>query len=501
MAATQPVPISLPRFTTEEEEIWFSSNSHLGDYMGPLVAISTPDAISTPGVTPTADDTNWLETTMESLGNGTPTVQIDVSTPTSAVQQDSQSDNQWPGITDFGIETVTARPVVNDADESNDTSAQTPIDGDAGMCMADPIDFGFFPNFEDVEQDSISDEEQKQEDLALDEEEAGAPQLKRVKCRDSCPDQPDAQNKSNSQTKAVIETRKSGRTRRRTPRVVKAKLVDTDNESKKTKKNGTRTNGRGRGSRGRTKNTSKKASENTPAPVSKKRNSSRSKSKAGDIEAQKRKREERLRRNRESANRSRIRKKKEMLELKQNVVVLRERVNVLNTRIEQLEEENENLRGKLQSYNTQASPFKPVVTVFALVFAVTFFAQSSALPGASLGTSVSGSTGKVLLSPLTNPSKFKGNGFLLAPILDLFPDSTINSFLSSGFLPVLVDIVTKFFVAFLLAALCAACFYYGRALRNNSKRKSDAVNGKTESGYTCERHPLALGEDEDNDFV
>jgi len=510
MAAVQPiVPATLARFSTEEEEIWFSNSSNLGDYMGPLHAVATPDVGSaldeTPTLdatpTPTPDDTKWLETTMETLANGTPTIQNDVSSPNSEVQQIADTPN-WFGITDFGIEAVTARPVTDDADENNDTvwkpevSAQTP-NSDAGICMADPIDFGFFPNFEDVEQESISEEEQKQEDLALDEEEAGAPQSKRIK-----------QKKFSAEANPATETRKSGRTRRRSSRVVAQEdPVDTENQNKKTKKSGTRSKGRGRSLRGRSKNASKKASENTPAPkkknvAPKRKNVARSKSKAGspdDAETQKRKREERLRRNRESANRSRIRKKKEMLELKKNVVVLRETVNTLNIRIKELEKENKNLRGKLQSYGSQASPLKPVVTVFALVFAVTFFAQSSALPGTSLGTNVGGSRGKVLLSPVANPSKFKGTGFLLAPILDLFPDSAINSFLSSGFLPLMVDIVSKLFVAFLLAALCAACFYYWRTLRNSSSRKSEAVNGKAESEYISERHSFALVDD--SDFV
>merc|ERR1712032_1414301 len=182
----------------------------------------------------------------------------------------------------------------------------------------------------------------------------------------------------------------------------------------------------------------------------------------------KRKREERLRRNRESANRSRIRKKKEMHELKENVVLLREKVVTLTNRIEELEESNQGLREKLAMYKKPGHSYKPAVTVFALVFTVAFFAQPSTVAQAGFARLPGQGASKVMggLGKFGQGSKT----FLLAPFIDLFSNSAIDSALSMPVLPTIISIVSKVFIALILATVCALLFHYFGSLRQNENR-------------------------------
>jgi len=182
----------------------------------------------------------------------------------------------------------------------------------------------------------------------------------------------------------------------------------------------------------------------------------------------KRKREERLRRNRESANRSRIRKKKEMHELKQDVVTLRQKVGTLTTRIEELEADNQGLREQLAMYKKPQNSLKPAVTVFALVFTVAFFAQPSAVPQVGLAQLPGQGASKVMsgLGRFGQGSKT----FLLAPIIDMFSNSALDAALSAPGLTAIVGIVTRLFIAVVLASLCALCFHYFGIFQRSKKR-------------------------------
>ena len=183
----------------------------------------------------------------------------------------------------------------------------------------------------------------------------------------------------------------------------------------------------------------------------------------------KRKREERLRRNRESANRSRIRKKQEMHTLKQDVVLLRQKVVTLSNRIEELEESNQGLRERLAMYKKPQNSYKPAVTVFALVFTVAFFAQPSTVPQVGLAQLPGQGASKVMsgLGRFGQGSKT----FLLAPIIDMFSNSALDAALSTPGLTTVLGIVTKLFIAVVLASLCALCFHYFGSFRWSNKRQ------------------------------
>merc|ERR1712226_191880 len=167
-----------------------------------------------------------------------------------------------------------------------------------------------------------------------------------------------------------------------------------------------------------------------------------------------------------SANRSRIRKKKELHELKQNVVLLRQKVVTLSSRIEELEENNQDLRERLAMYKKPANSYKSAVTVFALVFTVSFFAQPAAVPQAGLAQLPSQGASKVLSGFGT------GRAFLLAPFIDLFSDHAIDAALSTPVLPTIITVATKITIAFALASMCAFFFHYVGTLWGRRQSKS-----------------------------
>merc|ERR1712224_175913 len=206
-------------------------------------------------------------------------------------------------------------------------------------------------------------------------------------------------------------------------------------------------------------------------PRRRKAKGDKTKKKSGPVSpvTSKRKREERLRRNRESANRSRIRKKKEIQELKENVVVLRQKVVTLSNRIEELETSNQGLRERLAMYKKPNNSYKPAVTVFALVFTVAFFAQPSAVPQVGLSRLPGQGASKVM----NGFGKF-GQGsrtFLLAPLIDLFSNSAIDAAISTPILPTIIATVSKIFIAFALASICAVCFHYFGTLRRCNEQR------------------------------
>lgn len=226
----------------------------------------------------------------------------------------------------------------------------------------------------------------------------------------------------------------------------------------------------------KTKETTNTGEKKKKAPRRRKpKGESKTKKKPGpaDPTTAKRKREERLRRNRESANRSRIRKKKEMQELKENVVTLKQKVTTLTERIEELEENNQELREQLAMYKKPQNSFKPAVTVFALVFTVAFFAQPSAVPQVGLAQLPGQGASKVMsgLGRIGQGSKT----FLLAPIIDMFSNSALDAALSAPGLTTIVGIVSRLFIAAVLASFCALCFHYFGIYQRSKKRyaKSD----------------------------
>lgn len=413
MTTVVPMPLTLPRYTTEEaEDVWLSTNG------GGLDSVSSNVSNISDLAASFANDvtakTNWWDNHADSTPNGNDDKFID--------------DANWlatAGLTDeievvTDSEMITAQPIPDDT-----TGQETPV-------LAHPVDCDWndiFPDMDDVESNSAEDDDvtKAEDDIPI------AKRSKKVSDEVLVSDQQSQKppQMPDKLLQATSQTRKSNRTRK--TKTTKA----TPNSADKKKK----------------------------PPRRRKVKGDKSKKKLGPVSpmSTKRKRDERLRRNRESANRSRIRKKKEMQELKENVVVLRQKVVTLSNKIEELETSNQGLRERLAMYKKPNNSYKPAVTVFALVFTVAFFAQPSAVPQVGLSRLPGQGASKVM----NGFGKF-GQGsrtFLLAPLIDLFSNSAIDAAISTPMLPTIVSAVSKIFIAFALASICAVCFYYFGTMR------------------------------------
>lgn len=408
MTTVVPMPLTLPRFTTDEaEEIWLSTNG------GGLDSVSSN--LSDFGVVTPTTNSNWCDPAL-----------INCSDDNANEENNNEKfvdDAKWLANADLGDEIG----VIADTEiATDDVVEEIPL-------LAHPIncdwnDIMGMPELDDVEGNSADENDGKiiEEDIPIAKRSKKVSAEVSVSSEQKPPQMPD---------KLLQEARKSTRTR---------KTKTTANGVEKKKKTPRRR---------RAKGESKTKKKSTPA----------------DPTTAKRKREERLRRNRESANRSRIRKKKEMQDLKQDVVILRQKVVTLSNRIEELEESNQGLRERLAMYKKTQNSFKPAVTVFALVFTVAFFAQPSTVPQLGLAQIPAQGASKVM----NGLGKF-GQGsktFLLAPIVDLFSNNALDAVLSTPGLSTFIGIVTRIFIAIVLAGICAVCFHYFGSLRCRNERK------------------------------
>jgi len=417
MTTVVPMPLVLPRYTTAEaEDIWLSTNGGGLDSVSSNVSnISDLTGVFASDVTPKTN--NWWDNPA-----GTPNENNDkFIDDANWLATAGLGDDTEIAVTDS--EMITAQPV------DDTTGQETPV-------LAHPVDCDWndiFPDMDDVESNSTEEDDMKEDDTPI------AKRSKKVSVEVLVSDQQSQKppQMPDKLLQASSQTRKSNRTRK------------------------TKT----------TKTTANSVEKKKKIPRRRKAKGDKTKKKSGPVSpvTSKRKREERLRRNRESANRSRIRKKKEMQELKENVVVLRQKVVTLSNRIEELETSNQGLRERLAMYKKPHNSYKPAVTVFALVFTVAFFAQPSTVPQVGLSQLPGQGASKVM----NGFGKFSQGSrtFLLAPLLDLFSNSAIDAAISTPILPTIISAVSKIFIAFALASICALCFHYFGTLRRCNEQR------------------------------
>lgn len=444
MAAIVPPPLQLNRFSTEEvEDIWLDCENAMD---------------------------NAFDSTDFTLSNPATPV---FNTNTPIVDRDDWLSNK--GFLKLEPHIITATPVeLNSSDENGH------------LCSAAPINFGF-PVFDEVEAEASSGSaptsplpcdnkkeialmeamDKAVEDNDIESEEEAPCKRIRLKMKPEIQVKQENNTTTNSTPAPAPKSRHLQRETR--SKYLSISVVEVNEYTAKPNPKPKKETKRRRARNGRNKSLTKPGVAVTAAQ----------------------KREERLRRNRESANRSRIRKKQEMGNLRSEVANLRGQVHKLNTQILELEKENDSLQNQLADFKSPNSAVRPAMAVFALVFTVAFYAQPT-----TDYTALAASHGSPPINTKVwsqDPHHVPVAGFFLAPALELLPNSVLNAE-SLDILPIIVDVVTKLFVALVIASISGLVFHY--TFKWFQQRKSSVITQRTNELFQSSgSHPSKLESD------